>query len=219
MRVGTDGVLLGAWADVTEAKNVLDIGTGTGLIAIMLAQRNDTTRITGIEIEHLAAKEANENAQNSRWSERIKFIHQKFQEFAEQTTKRFDCIVTNPPFFSNSEKNANSEKSVARHNHQLPFGELLKGTIILLTENGKLSIILPVPEAKAFIEQAHFNRLFLSRLMEIKPSVSKAPNRYLMEFTKKQVPLKKESLSIHAENGVDYTEEYKHLTSSFYLNF
>lgn len=218
MRVGTDGVLLGAWTDVSETKNILDIGTGTGLIAIMLAQRSNAA-ITGVEIEQQAASEAKENAENSPWPERISIIHQKFQEFAAQTSAKFDCIVSNPPFFINSVKSAGKEKSLARHNHQLPFDELLKGVATLLTENGKLSLILPVVEAKEFIQQAHIYGLFLSRLMEVRPSVIKEPNRYLIEFSKKQILLKKESLSIFNENKIDYTSDYKLLTADFYLNF
>lgn len=218
MRVGTDGVLLGAWTDVSEVKNILDIGTGTGLIAIMLAQRSNAL-ITGVEIEIRAAGEAKKNAKDSPWPERINILHQKFQEFARQTTDKFDLIVSNPPFFSNSVKNNLNEKSMARHNHLLPFNDLLEGALKLLTANGKLSVILPVNEAIELTKQAKNYDLFISRLLEIKSSPLKEPNRHLMEFTKKQVPVNIKTLSIFEGNNVDYTTEYKQLTADFYLNF
>lgn len=218
MRVGTDGVLLGAWTDVSEAKKILDIGTGTGLIAIMLAQRS-SAQITGIEIEFQAASEAKENAQISPWTERINILQQDFQEFANITTDKFDTIVTNPPFFSNALKNKHIEKSIARHNFVLPFNELLKGAVTLLTDSGRMSLILPVNEANEFTYRANNYGLFLSRLTEIKPSTLKEPNRHLIEFVKNKVPVINTTLSIFSENGNDYSNEYKKITACFYLNF
>lgn len=218
MRVGTDGVLLGAWADVSNAKNILDIGTGTGLIAIMLAQRSEA-KITGIEIEYNAAFEASENAQNSPWKERIHIINQPFQNFAIQTTERFDTIVSNPPFFSNAIKNQHEQKSIARHNHLLPFADLIDGVLMLLTSNGKFSIILPVNEANDFTNLAENSGLFLSKRLEIKPSTLKIANRYLMEFSKNKVDTIIDTLSIFEDNCTNYTTAYKQLTADFYLNF
>ena len=182
MKVGTDGVLLGAWSDVSNAGNILDIGTGTGLIAIMLAQRSEA-KITGVEIEIQAAQEAKENAENSPWHDRINIIHQTFQKYASKTTEKFDTIVSNPPYFTKAVKNKQVEKSLARHNHLLPFNELLIGVSEILTEDGKLSMILPATEAIEFMNQAKNYGLFLSRVTEVKPSLNKEPNRQLMEFS------------------------------------
>lgn len=218
MRVGTDGVLLGTWANVSNAKNILDIGTGTGLIALMIAQRSDA-QITGVEIEFNAAEEARENVQNSPWKEQITIINQDFQEYSNQTKKQFDVIVTNPPFFSNAIKNQHTQKSIARHNHSLPFTDLIKGVSKLLTSEGKFSLILPVNEAVYFTNLARNSGLFLSKLLEIKPSPRKEPNRHLMEFAKEKLDTSIETLSIHEEDGKSYTEAYKKLTTDFYLNF
>ena len=218
MRVGTDGVLLGAWTDVSNAKNILDIGAGTGLIAIMLAQRSKA-KITGIEIEVQAANEAIQNAKNSPWTNRINIVHLPFQEFAAKTEERFDTIVSNPPYFTNAVKSKQDEKSVARHNHLLPFKELLQGVSKLLTPDGKLSVILPVNEAINFTNQAKESGLFPSVLTEVKPSTNKEPNRQLMEFSQKVGNPGKGTLSIFEKNGVDFTDEYKNLTAGFYLNF
>ena len=218
MRVGTDGVLLGSWTDVSNAKNILDIGTGTGLIAIMLAQRSKA-KITGIEIEVQAANEAIQNAENSPWTNRIKIVHLPFQEFAAKTEERFDTIVSNPPYFTNAVKSKQDEKSVARHNHSLPFKELLQGVSKLLTPDGKLSVILPVNEAINFTKQAKESGLFPSVLTEVKSSTNKEPNRQLMEFSQKTINPGIGTLSIFEKNGVDFTDEYKNLTAGFYLNF
>ena len=218
MRVGTDGVLLGAWTNVSDAKNILDIGTGTGLIAIMLAQRSDA-KIKGIEIETQAANEAKQNAENSPWADRVKIKNLSFQEFATKTDQKFDVIVSNPPYFTNAVKNKQNEKSLARPNHQLPFNDLLQGATNIMTTDGKLSVILPVNEAVEFTNKAKEFGLSLSRLTEVIPMVKKEPNRQLVEFTRTKRKIQKKYLPIYEENGVDYTNEYKKLTAGFYLNF
>ncbi len=139
MRIGTDGVLLGAWTDTSHSENILDIGTGTGLIAIMLAQRSNA-KITGVEIEVQAANEAIQNGENSPWPDRIDIVHSPFQKFAAETCDKFDTIVSNPPYFTNAVKNRQDEKSLARHNHLLPFNELLQGVSKILSNDGKLSL-------------------------------------------------------------------------------
>jgi len=218
MRVGTDGVLLGAWTDVSSAVNVLDVGTGTGLIAIMLAQRS-MAKIMGVEIEVQAAIEAKQNAENSHWSSRITIHHLPFQEYAALTAERFDIIVSNPPYFTNAVKNKQTAKSLARHNYLLPFDELLQGISKILKEGGKLSLILPTIEAKEFTIKAKKYGFYQSRITDILPSVGKEPNRHLMEFSRKNERLIKNTLSIFEVNGSDYTTEYKNLTTDFYLNF
>ena len=153
MKVGTDGVLLGAWASVNGVKSVLDVGTGTGVIAIMLAQRS-TAQIMGIEIEKNAAEEADFNSQNSPFSKRISIKNLPFQELAETTQNTFDLIISNPPFFINNTKTPNPSRTIARHNDLLPLMDLVNGNVKLLEENGKLALILPVNEAEKFIKIA-----------------------------------------------------------------
>ncbi len=218
MKVGTDGALLGAWANVSGIKNVLDVGAGTGLISLMIAQRT-SVKVLGIEIEKNAAKEANENVQKSPWKNRVTIKNISFQEFEKSSKEKFDLIISNPPFFSNSYKNQVTNLAIARHNDLLPFSELIKGSVKLLNKNGRLAVILPIIQAKEFIELAKNKDLCLNRLTKVKPKAKKNTNRFLMEFTKKQMPLKKDYLIIYNETGIDYTESYKQLTRDFYLKF
>jgi tRNA1Val (adenine37-N6)-methyltransferase len=216
MKVNTDGVLLGAWSRVEGAKTVLDIGAGTGLISLMIAQRSEAI-ITGIEIEKNAAEEANQNVQNSLWNNRISILHTSFQDFASTTQLIFDIIVSNPPFFSNSLKNTNPHLSIARHNHLLPFPDIITGAKKMLSENGNLSMILPFTSTKEFVEKALIENLFLTRLTEIKPFPDKKLNRCLLEFGKKQKALEKTQISVFNHSRADYTDEFKILARDFYL--
>lgn len=218
MKVGTDGVLLGAWVNISGANTILDIGTGTGIIALMLAQRS-RAKITGIEIEENAAGEAAENARNSPWTERISIQHISFQEFAATNQNQFDCIVSNPPFFENNKKPANSNLAIARHSDLLSLTDLAEGAKKLLTAKGKLALILPSDTAVKFIETAKGQGLNLSFITEVKPSPPKKANRCLMEFTQKPHQPEKTILSIRNDDGKDFTPQYKMLTHDFYLKF
>ena len=216
MKVNTDGVLLGAWTDITGAKTALDIGAGTGLISLMIAQRSNAI-ITGVEIEKYAAEEANQNIQNSPWKNRISIQHTSFQDFAASAQNKFDLIVSNPPFFSNCVKNTNPHLSIARHNHLLPFEDIIDGAKKLLSENGMLSLILPADSAKEFIGKASIESLFLTRFTEVKPFPNTEPNRCLMEFVKVQVTLQKSEMSVFDETRKNYSDEFKILARDFYL--
>lgn len=216
MKVNTDGVLIGAWTEINGARNVLDIGAGTGLISLMVAQRSNAI-ITGVEIEKNATEEAIQNVQNSPWKNRISIQHISFQDFAENAQTKFDVIVTNPPFFSNSIKNSNPHLSMARHNHLLPFGEIIDGAIQLLSESGKLSLILSWGSTSEFIEKARMVNLYLNRLTEVKPFPDKKPNRSLMEFSKQKKDLQKTQMSVFNESGKNYSEEFNLMVRDFYL--
>jgi tRNA1Val (adenine37-N6)-methyltransferase len=216
MKVNTDGVLLGAWTNVTGAKTVLDIGAGTGLISLMIAQRTEAI-ITGIEIEKNAADEAAQNVKNSKWSDRVSIQYISFQDFVATALNKFDLIVSNPPFFSNGVKNTNPHLSMARHNHLLPFEDIINGSKMLLSKNGMLSLILPAGSANEFIEKALFRNLFLSRLTEVKPFPDSKPNRCLMEFRKVQDALQKTEMLVFDETRKDYSKEFKTLARDFYL--
>lgn len=216
MKVNTDGVLLGAWTNITSAKSVLDIGTGTGLISLMIAQRSNAI-VTGVEIEKNAAEEARFNVQNSEWNHRISILHSSFQDFVETSGNQFDVIVTNPPFFSNSAKNSNPNLSMARHNHLLPFEDIISGSKKLLEHNGILSLILPAGAVQEFTEKARHKNLFLNRLTLVKPFPHKEPNRCLMEFGTKQSDREDSIMSVFDETGKDYSSEFKNMACDFYL--
>jgi len=216
MKVNTDGVLIGAWTQVDNVKNVLDIGTGTGLIALMLAQRSNAT-ITGIEIEPKAAEEAAHNARHSKWNERITILPVWFQQFAATTELRFDLIISNPPFFSNSAKSAHPNLSVARHNHLLPFGDIISGACKILTCDGRLSLILPSSEASGFILNAQKQGLFLLRITGVKPFPHKESNRVLMEFGRQKQEVAENEISVYELSKQEYSPEFKILARDFYL--
>ncbi len=216
MKVNTDGVLLGAWTNIEAVKTVLDIGTGTGLIALMIAQRCDA-HITGVEIEKNAAEEAFENVQNSKWGNRIFIENTSFQHFTVNAKNKFDLIVSNPPFFSNCLKNANPLLSVARHNHMLPFADIINGAVKLLNPTGKLALILPFDLAQDFVAKASVRGLYLNRLTEVLPFPDKLPNRCLMEFGTEQKNFEIVIMSVFNNSKNEYSQEFKNLARDFYL--
>lgn len=216
MKVNTDGVLLGAWANVKSTETVLDIGTGTGLIALMIAQRCNAF-ITGIEIDEQAALEAAENAKKSPWTNRILVKYISFQQFTATHEGKFDLVISNPPFFSNSVKNNNPRLSMARHNHKLPFSEMISGTLSLLAPGGRLAVILPVDEAEKFAELADSKGLFVSRKALVKPFPEKEPNRTLMEISRIKTEPEIDCFSIYDESRKNYSSEFIRLAADFYL--
>lgn len=216
MKVGTDGVLLGAWSKAKEG-NVLDIGTGTGLIALMLAQRTKTALIDTIEIDEAASKEAQKNFNNSAWKARLTSINSSLQNYQPQ--KKYDLIISNPPFFIDATKAPDFNRNNARHTDTLSFEELIKAAKLLLTDDGILSLILPTNEANLFIELTHNSTLFLKRKCLVKPNPNKAAKRILMEFSFSKTEIIEDELTIETETRHQYTNEYKTLTKDFYLKF
>ena len=216
MKVNTDGVLLGAWTKLEGVNTALDVGTGTGLIALMIAQRCDAA-ITGVEIEKNAAEEAFKNIQNSKWGTRIIIQNCSFQYFAANTDNKFDLIVSNPPYFTNGVKNTNPHLSIARHNHMLPFTDIIAGTVKLLNKTGKLSLILPFDAVNEFVKKAGSNGLYLSRLTEVAPFPEKLPNRCLLEFGIKNTNFEKSQISVFSDVKNEYSMEFKKLAADFYL--
>jgi tRNA1Val (adenine37-N6)-methyltransferase len=218
MKVGTDGVLLGAWVNVHSAKKILDVGTGTGVIALMMAQRS-TAEITAIEIEKKSFDEACFNFRKSPWVNRIHSIHQSFQAFSLETNEKLDLIISNPPFFENASKATELNRSNARHTDLLPYYELIRGNKNLLADSGRLALILPVEQSERFISLAETNSLYVSRLTKVRPKPGKPFHRYLLEFSKVQAEVVSDELTIELENHDNFTIEYKNLTKDFYLAF
>ncbi len=219
MKVGTDAVLLGAWVNPQQAKRILDIGTGTGIIALMLAQKSDAS-IVAIDIDEQAVQQAKENRDNSPFKNEIEIILNSVQQFVLHRSQQFDLIVTNPPYFEQSLKSVDEQRSQARHADVLPFEELLDSVKKLLTEKGKFCLILPRLEAEKFTLLAEKKGLHLSKLLRIKSRTDKPEaKRHIMQFEFVSTEFSESTLIIEEEVRHQYTPEYKELTKDYYINF
>ncbi|MEG1581295.1 MAG: methyltransferase [Bacteroidaceae bacterium] len=214
MKVGTDGVLLGAWAQHDTPKNILDIGTGSGLVAIMLAQRYEA-RILGIDIDTDACLQASKNAKQSPWSERLYIEQADVLTFNPHLT--FDLIVCNPPFYENALCSPNQKRTIARCAHVLPFDKLIKKTTALLSQNGTFCVILPCAAVQNFVHLCWINNLHLSRCTHVHTKVGKTAKRSLLSFRTTHIttPILHELLLTGSDHKP--TEEYKNLTQDYYL--
>lgn len=220
MKVGTDGVLLGAWAPVPDIGRVLDIGTGTGVIAVMLAQRSSEGIIHAVEIDGEAYEQACGNFANTPWRQRLQAFHVSIQDFTKSNPPAYDLIVSNPPFFSGGTLSVSQDKTSVRHTVKLAHGDLLSAARSMLAEGGKFCVILPKLEGLRFRELASSYNLYCSRVTEVVSRPGKPVERLLLMFEKQVRPLEKDQLVIHAEEGdSEWSEEYRMLTADFYLKF
>lgn len=218
MKVGTDAVLLGAWVTPNNPKAILDIGTGTGVIALMIAQKTEGI-IDAIEIDENAFEQATENVAASKWKDRVNVHHTSLQDFSKNATHKYDLIVSNPPYFVDSFKSNAEARNSARHADQLPFSELIKGVLNLLDENGAFCVIMPVTEGYKLRELAVANNLYLTRLTLIKTKKEKTEKRFIMQFEKQNKKLIETELVIEKNDRHAYTAEYIELTKDYYLYF
>ena len=217
MKVGTDGVLLGSWASAPECYRILDIGTGTGLIALMSAQRFSGATVEAVEIDATAASEAKENFEKSPWSDRLTLHHCRIQDFSSE--EYFDLIISNPPFFENSKHSGDSAKDLARHTDQLAFTELIFAANNLMKEKGTFSVIIPAKQSEKFARLSQAQGLFCNKICRVKPTESKEPIRAMMNFNKFKTNREEEELIIEENGRHNYSSEYIRLTEDFYLNF
>lgn len=219
MKVGTDAVLIGSWVDVSGSDRILDIGTGTGIIALMIAQRTPA-QITALEIDKNSFEQACENAANSTFKNQITVINQSFQDYWKQCTTKFNLIVTNPPYFVDSLKSNDSYRSIARHADVLPFSDLVEGVVNCLAPAGKFCVILPKKEALLFRTITEQKGLHLSKLFRVKSNQSKEEEiRQIMQFEFKPSGFSEETISIRDEKTNEYSAAYKALTKEYHLNF
>ena len=217
MKVGTDGVLLGAWTSIFHNPNaILDIGTGTGLIALQLAQRSNAELIDALEIDDNAYEEAVTNFEQSNWSDRLFCYHASLAEFVDEIDDTYDLIVSNPPFYTDDFKSNNLERNKARFTESLSFEELIDSVTNLLSKNGIFSVIIPFKEEKYFIELALKNKLFPSRICRVKGNATSAIKRSLIDFSFNKTKIDFSELIIEIERH-QYTNDYKELVSGFYL--
>ncbi len=218
MKVGTDGVLLGAWTNVKKVLRALDIGTGTGLIALMLAQRNSQMIIDAIEIEKSSAGQATSNVQMSKFSERIAVHEISFQEFyVAKEVPQFDLIVCNPPYFTSSYKALDSKRSMARHDDTLPLDDLFEGVTFILNPKGRFGLILPVEIFSKASELARKYSMHLIRILHVKSTPEKKEKRICVEYGFNACDPEEGTLVIEQHGRHRYSEEYIALTKDFYL--
>lgn len=218
MKVGTDAVLLGTLSDIPLKGKILEVGTGTGVISLILAQRSDA-QITAIDIHQASVWEARANFNESPWSERLKALMISYQVYAAQGNPiRYDLIISNPPFFENDLKSPDENRNFARHNDRLSYRDFLLASRYFISEQGIICLILPPVEAQTFIEEAKKSGFYLQKKIEIKPKPEKEANRLILSFGN-QIPneLKTDFLTIR-NNDNSYSEEYKKLTEDFYVS-
>jgi tRNA1Val (adenine37-N6)-methyltransferase len=219
MKVGTDAVLLGAWIISNGSKNILDIGTGTGVISLMLAQKS-SANILAVEIDKQSTEQAKLNVSQSNYFSQIQVENVSIQDLAQKSEKKFDLIVTNPPYFIDSYKSIESNRTIARHSDSLPFDELIDSVIKLFDVKGKFCLILPKNEAGIFRKMAEIKGLYLSKLLRIRTKPDKeSEKRHLMQFEFKETEFSESTLVLEENESRNYTQAYKEFTKDYYLNF
>ena len=218
MKVGTDAVLLGSWVNTDNVRSILDIGTGTGIIALMLAQKSEAI-IDAIDIDQNAFIQATENVAACKWRNRIRVHHVSLQDFARIPNHKYDLIVSNPPYFIDSSKASGESRSNARHTDQLPYDDLLKGILQLLSPSGKFYVILPTKESEQFRDLAEQHKLYLTKLTRVVTRTDKPEKRWLMRFEFRPKSFSEDSITIEADERHSYTDAYKELTKDYYLGF
>ncbi len=218
MKIGTDGVLLGAWAPIENNPfSILDIGAGTGIIALMLAQRSNADQIDALEIDENAYEQAVDNFENSPWSDRLFCYHAGLDEFMEEPEEEYDIIVSNPPFYTEDYKTDNEQRDLARFADALPFEDLIEAADLLLSENGVLAVIIPFKEEDAFMALANDYELYPSKITRVKGTPTTETKRSLLAFSRnKKTDFPIDELIIETARH-QYTEKYIALTKDFYL--
>ena len=217
MKIGTDAVLLGAWASLkNNPLSVLDIGSGTGVLALMLAQRSTAELIDALEIDEKAYEQCVENFENSQWSDRLFCYHASLQEFTEEIDDKYDLIISNPPFYQDHYKSENKQRDLARFEDAMPFEHLALCASKLLSDSGIFSVIIPFKQEENFINLASKANLFPNKILHVKGNSSTKTVRSLIEFSFVQSEIKTEELIVETSRH-QYTQNYINLTKDFYL--
>jgi tRNA1Val (adenine37-N6)-methyltransferase len=217
MKIGTDGVLLGAWTNISNSpESILDIGSGTGIIGLMLAQRCYADTIDAIEIDEDAFEQCVENFEASPWADRLFCYHASLDEFLDEVDDKYDLIISNPPFYSEEVSSGDSARDRARQNSSLPFSLLFKGVSGLLSEKGIFALVIPYKEEKRVLQEALKLRLYPARLQRVKGHPDSEVKRSLIEFHFKNTEVLTNELIIEKSRH-EYTEDYINMTKDFYL--
>ena len=218
MKVGTDGVLLGAWTPIEHHPNtILDIGTGTGLIALMLAQRTSAEQIDALEIDENAYEQAVDNFENSPWGDRLFCFHAGLDEFVDEPEDEYDLIVSNPPFYAEDYKTESEQRDLARFQDALPFEDLVEAADLLLSENGIFAVIIPFKEETRFIDLCAETELFPVKVTRVKGTPNSETKRSLLAFKRYELPVLEADELVIEINRHEFTEDYIALTQDFYL--
>ncbi|MFP2997494.1 methyltransferase [Spongiivirga sp. MCCC 1A20706] len=217
MKIGTDGVLLGAWVGIEHNPfSVLDIGAGTGLLSLMLAQRCNAEVIEAIEIDADAYEQCTENFEASPWNDRLFCYHAGLLEFAQEVDDEYDLIISNPPFYKPTESTTEKARAIARFQDAMPFEHLIACTAKLLSKTGKFAVIIPFEEEAGFIKMSTSYGLFPEWITKIKGTKESPIKRSLLQFSKTMSSTQKNELIIE-KGRHDYTDDYINLTKEFYL--
>lgn len=218
MKVGTDGVLLGAWCPIENNPfSILDIGAGTGILSLILAQRSAAEQIDSIEIDEDAYEQCVENFENSPWSDRLFCFHAGLDEFIEEPEDEYDLIISNPPFYSEEFKSKDTQRDLARFQDAMPFEELVEAAGLLLSENGVLAVIIPYKEEERFIDLCAEVELFPIKITHVKGSHTTPIVRSLLAFKRFELSTLTTDELVIEINRHEYTDDYINLTKDFYL--
>ncbi len=215
MKISTDGVLFGACCNFENAENILDIGTGTGLLSLMAAQKS-AAKITAVEIDNDAYLQAVENVKNSKFSDRIKIFHGDFLTFYKTCGEKYGYIISNPPFFENAFKSNDYKRNFARHTDSLPFEMMIKGVKEIISENGFFSVIIPFDKSLDFVRLCALSKLHLCKKITVYSKRNVPPFRVILTFSKQILPIDYDEIFIY-ENNKTYSEKFRRLTANFYL--
>lgn len=218
MKIGTDSVLLGAWCPIENNPfSVLDIGAGTGILSLMLAQRSNAEQIDAIEIDEDAYEQCVENFETSPWSDRLYCYHAGLDEFVDEPEDEYDIIISNPPFYSENYKTDSSQRDLARFQDALPFEELVEAADLLLSENGIFAVIIPYKEEERFIDLCAEAELFPVKVTRVKGSHTTPIVRSLLAFKRYELSVLTANELVIEINRHEYTDDYINLTKEFYL--
>lgn len=217
MKIGTDGVLLGAWTPlINNPYNLLDIGAGTGILSLMLAQRSNLEQIDAIEIDEGAYEQCVENFEASPWSDRLFCFHAGLDEFVDDPEDEYDLIISNPPFYTDTFKSENTQRDIARFEDALPFEELIEAADLLLSDNGIFSVIIPYKEETKFVSMCKELDLFPFKITRVKGTPNSEIKRSLLAFSRIEQTPQIDALTIEISRH-QYTSEYVELTKDYYL--